>query len=188
MLRRLYHGRTPAAFRFQMAVIVIDLAIIAFFIARRCSPETRSFLWIDYSVAALVAADMIARLLASTDMLRLLKQPASWVDVFILADAAFPADARQSRLPAHPAALVAVAQQRAVAAARRSAACAPGASRSRRRQPADLPLRHHRLRLHLLLLAPAPASKAMSTRSISPSRPSPRPASATSCCRGSPAS
>jgi voltage-gated potassium channel len=89
-LRRLYHGRTPAAFRFQMAVIVIDVAIIAFFIATPVLSETRSFLWIDYSVAALVAADMIARLLASTDMLRLLKQPTSWVDIFILATLLFP--------------------------------------------------------------------------------------------------
>ena len=46
------------------------------------------------------------------------------------ADAAFPADARQSRLPAHPQALVAGAQRRAFGAARERAACAPGASRS----------------------------------------------------------
>ncbi|RUY20659.1 ion transporter, partial [Mesorhizobium sp. M7A.F.Ca.CA.001.13.2.1] len=32
-LRKLYHGRTPAAFRFQLVAVVIDLAIIAFFIA-----------------------------------------------------------------------------------------------------------------------------------------------------------
>ena len=32
-LRKLYHGRTPAAFRFQLAAVIIDLAIIAFFIA-----------------------------------------------------------------------------------------------------------------------------------------------------------
>ena len=89
-LRRLYHGRTPPAVRFQIAVIVIDLAIIAFFIATPVLSETRAFLWIDYSVAALVAADMIARLLASTDMLRLLRQPTSWVDFFILATLLFP--------------------------------------------------------------------------------------------------
>lgn len=39
-LRRLYHGRTPAAFRFQMAVIVIDFAIIAFFIATPVLSDT----------------------------------------------------------------------------------------------------------------------------------------------------
>jgi voltage-gated potassium channel len=90
VLRRLYHGRTPGAVRFQMAVIVIDLAIIAFFIATPVLSEMRSFLWIDYSVAALVALDIAARLLASTDMLRLLRQPTSWVDLFILATLLFP--------------------------------------------------------------------------------------------------
>ncbi|RWO35112.1 MAG: potassium channel protein [Mesorhizobium sp.] len=83
-LRKLYHGRTPAAFRFQLAAVIIDLAIIAFFIATPVIQDSSSFLWLDYSVAALVAADMIARLLASNDMLRLMKQPTSWVDAFIL--------------------------------------------------------------------------------------------------------
>ena len=113
VLRRLYHGRTPEAVRFQIAIIVVDLAIIAFFIATPVLSETRGFLWIDYSVAALVALDIVARLLASTDMLRLLRQPTSWVDLFILATLLFPAGARQSRLPAHPPALVARAQPRA---------------------------------------------------------------------------
>ena len=83
-LRKLYHGRTPAAFRFQVAAIIIDLAIIAFFIASPVIQQSPSFLWLDYAVAALVAADMAARLLASNDMLRLIKQPKSWVDIFIL--------------------------------------------------------------------------------------------------------
>ncbi len=89
-LRLLYHGRTPAALRFQIAVIVVDLAIIAFFVATPVLAESPSFLWIDYGVAAVVAADIVARLLASTDMLRLLRQPASWVDLFILATLLFP--------------------------------------------------------------------------------------------------
>ncbi len=89
-LRKLYHGRSPAAVRFQMAVVVIDLAIIAFFIATPILQESRAFLWLDYSVAAVVLADMVARLLASNDMLRLAKQPASWVDFFILMTLLFP--------------------------------------------------------------------------------------------------
>jgi len=89
-LRRLYHGHSPTAVRFQFAVILVDLAIIAFFIATPVLSETRSFLWIDYSVAFVVALDIAARLLASTDMLRLLRQPASWVDLFILATLLFP--------------------------------------------------------------------------------------------------
>jgi voltage-gated potassium channel len=90
-LRKLYHGRTPAAFRFQLAAIIIDLAIIAFFIATPVLQDSPSFLWLDYSVAALVAADMFARLLASNDMLRLMKRPTSWVDAFILLTLLMPA-------------------------------------------------------------------------------------------------
>ncbi len=89
-LRRLYHGRTQAAVRFQMAVIAVDLAVIGFFIATPVLADSWSFLWIDYTVAAFVAADMIARLLASTDMLRLLRRPTAWVDGFILATLLFP--------------------------------------------------------------------------------------------------
>jgi len=90
VLRRLYHGTSPAAFRFQLAAVIVDLAIIAFFIATPVLQETRSFLWLDYTVAALVGADLAARLLASNDMLRLMKQPTSWVDVFILVTLLFP--------------------------------------------------------------------------------------------------
>lgn len=89
-LRKLYHGTTPAAFRFQLAVIVVDLAIIAFFIATPVLQEMPPFLWLDYTVAALVAADLAARLLASNDPARLMRQPTSWVDVFILVTLLFP--------------------------------------------------------------------------------------------------
>ena len=90
LLRRLYHGRTPVAIRFQLAVIAVDLAIIAFFIATPVLAETASFLWIDYTIAAVVAIDMVARLLASKDILRLLRRPTSWVDIFILITLLFP--------------------------------------------------------------------------------------------------
>ncbi|MCC2688067.1 MAG: ion transporter [Rhizobiaceae bacterium] len=89
-LRKLYHGHMPAAVRFQMAVVVIDLAIIAFFIATPLLQDSRAFLWLDYTVAAIVLADIIARLLASNDMLRLMRQPTSWVDFFILLTLLFP--------------------------------------------------------------------------------------------------
>jgi voltage-gated potassium channel len=90
-LRILYHGATPSALRFQLAAVVIDLAIIAFFIATPVLQEWRSFLWLDYAVAALVALDIAGRLLASNDMVRLMRQPTSWVDAFILLTLLFPA-------------------------------------------------------------------------------------------------
>ena len=89
-LRKLYHGRSPVAFRFQLGMIVVDLAIIVFFILTPVLQDTPSFLWIDYLVAALVAADLGARLLASTDMARLIRQPTSLIDIFILLTLLFP--------------------------------------------------------------------------------------------------
>ncbi|MDH7797394.1 MULTISPECIES: potassium channel family protein [unclassified Beijerinckia] len=90
-LRKLYHGRSPAAVRFQLAVILVDLAIIAFFIASPVLRDEPAFLWLDYSIAALLAADIIARVLACTDIGRWLRQPTVWVDIFILATLLLPA-------------------------------------------------------------------------------------------------
>lgn len=84
-LRLLYHSQSPRAQRFQFAVLVLDLAIIAFFIATPLLRNADSFLWIDYSIAALLAADLVARALASTDILRWLRQMPVIVDIFILA-------------------------------------------------------------------------------------------------------
>lgn len=84
-LRLLYHGQSPNALRFQAIVLVVDLAIIGFFIASPLLRDTDSFLWIDYSIAALLAFDLIARSLAATDALRWLRQPAVIIDIFILA-------------------------------------------------------------------------------------------------------
>ena len=50
-LRLLYHGHSPVALRFQFAVLVVDLAIIAFFIIAPMWRDRPSFLWLDYAVA-----------------------------------------------------------------------------------------------------------------------------------------
>jgi voltage-gated potassium channel len=83
-LRLLYHSSAPTAQRFQFAVLIVDLAIIAFFIATPLLRDNPSFLWIDYSIAALLALDFTARALASTDLLRWLRQLPVIVDIFIL--------------------------------------------------------------------------------------------------------
>lgn len=84
-LRLLYHSQSPMAQRFQAAVLVVDLAIIAFFIATPLLRDNASFLWIDLSIAALLLADLVARALASTDVLRWLRQMPVIIDIFILA-------------------------------------------------------------------------------------------------------
>ena len=84
-LRILYHGQSPTALRFQAIILVVDLAIIAFFIASPLLRDTESFLWIDYSIAALLALDLVARGLAANDTMRWLRQLPVLVDIFILA-------------------------------------------------------------------------------------------------------
>src|SRR5688500_7312771 len=91
MLRLLYHGHSPTATRFQAAVITLDLAIIAFFIASPVLDDTSSFLWIDYTIATLLGADLAARALAARGVLRWLRQPTVWVDLFIFITLLLPA-------------------------------------------------------------------------------------------------
>ena len=90
-LRLLYHSQSPQAQRFQYSVLIVDLAIIVFFIASPVLREYDTFLWIDYSIAALLFLDLTARALASTDVLRWLRQPNIILDIFILATLLFPA-------------------------------------------------------------------------------------------------
>ncbi len=91
-LRALYHGSSRTAVRFRLAVLTIDLVIIAFFIA---APVLRdiglAFYIVDYVVAALLALDLAARALAFSDLKDWLKRPIVWVDLFILATLLFPA-------------------------------------------------------------------------------------------------
>lgn len=83
-LRVLYHGQSPTALRFQFAVLIVDLAIIAFFIIAPVWKDRPSFLWLDYAVAALLLADFVARALATTDLGRWLRQPTTIIDILIL--------------------------------------------------------------------------------------------------------
>lgn len=84
-LRQLYHGRTTAAVRFQFAIIVVDLLIIAFFIATPLIRDRPNFLWIDYAIAVIVALEIGARLLGASNAWRSLRQPSTVLDLFILA-------------------------------------------------------------------------------------------------------
>jgi voltage-gated potassium channel len=90
-LRLLYHGHSHKAIQFQRAVLLVDLAIIAFFVATPLLRGRPSFLWIDLAVALLLLADLVARTLASTHIWRRLRQPTTLVDIFILVTLLLPA-------------------------------------------------------------------------------------------------
>jgi voltage-gated potassium channel len=89
-LRLLYHGHSERAIQFQRAVLLVDLAIIAFFVATPLLRGQPSFLWLDLAVALLLFADLTARTLASTNIWRRLWQPTTLVDIFILVTLLLP--------------------------------------------------------------------------------------------------
>lgn len=90
-LRLLYHGHSRRAVRFQYAVLSLDLATIAFFLAAPLLRDRSNYyLWADTAIAVLLAADLIARSLATTDVRRWLRQPNVWVDLFVLATLLLP--------------------------------------------------------------------------------------------------
>jgi voltage-gated potassium channel len=90
MLRALYHGDTVTAVRFRTAWIVVDLAIIGFFIAAPLIRSTPFFLAVDYAIAALLALDLIARAYAWTGPGHFLRRASVWVDIFVLLTLLFP--------------------------------------------------------------------------------------------------
>jgi voltage-gated potassium channel len=83
-LRILYHGQSAPAVHFQATVLIVDIAIIAFFIASPLLKGREYFLWVDYSIAALLLVELCARALAANDILRWLKQLPVIIDIFIL--------------------------------------------------------------------------------------------------------
>jgi voltage-gated potassium channel len=86
LMRHLYHGDHPKAVRFRLAIIVIDLLLIAFFIAAPMIREKRAlFLSLDYVVAVILALDLATRALAYRSFAAWIRRPPVWVDLFILA-------------------------------------------------------------------------------------------------------
>ncbi|WP_091741584.1 potassium channel family protein [Phenylobacterium immobile] len=84
-LRSLYHGQSPQSVRFRLAIIVVDLALIGFFIAAPLLRDAPYFLALDYFCAAVLACDMAARALAFRSIIAFLKRPIVWADLFVLA-------------------------------------------------------------------------------------------------------
>lgn len=83
-LRELYHGETPQAVRFRLGVIVVDLALIAFFVVAPTIRATPFFLAVDYVVALVLATDLAARMLAAESIRGWIRRPIVWLDIFVL--------------------------------------------------------------------------------------------------------
>ena len=90
-LRMLYLGTSARAIRFQIAMAIIDLAIIIFFLVGPYFAAGHTYLIIDYAIAALIAFELGARALIASNLRRWLTRPMTWVDIAILATLLFPA-------------------------------------------------------------------------------------------------
>ncbi|MBI1406717.1 MAG: ion transporter [Caulobacter sp.] len=88
--RALYHGASPGAVKFRYGIIVLDLAIIAFFIAGPLLRKTSIFYAIDYAIAVFLTLDLLMRFLAAPDLKSWLKRPMAWVDLAVLLTLLFP--------------------------------------------------------------------------------------------------
>lgn len=89
-LRELYHGKSPGAVLFRLWVIAIDLLLIGFFIAAPFLRDYPVYLAIDYAIAFVLAADIVARALADASLKAFLKRYTTWIDLFVLATLMFP--------------------------------------------------------------------------------------------------
>ena len=89
-LRSLYLGTSRKAVRFQVTMAIIDVAIIAFFLAGPYFGAGRIYLIIDYAIAVVIAFELGARALIASNLRRWLTRPMTWVDAAILATLLFP--------------------------------------------------------------------------------------------------
>ncbi|MBB5536537.1 voltage-gated potassium channel [Rhizobium giardinii] len=90
-LRSLYLGTSRKAVRFQITMAIIDVAIIAFFLAGPYFGGGRIYLIVDYAIAVVIAFELGARALIASNLRRWLTRPMTWVDTAILATLLFPA-------------------------------------------------------------------------------------------------
>jgi len=90
LLDELYSGDSPAAIRFRLIWILIDLLIIAFFIVAPIIRDRPFFITLDYAIAGFVALDLAARAYACGKISVFLRRPNVWVDMFVLATLLMP--------------------------------------------------------------------------------------------------
>jgi voltage-gated potassium channel len=89
-LRRIERGRDASSLRWQAALAIIDLSILAFFILGPYLRSSSSYLFIDYTIAAWMLLELAARAVAASSVITLLKRPMTWIDIAILATLLLP--------------------------------------------------------------------------------------------------
>lgn len=89
-LRGLYFGRDREAIRFQVAMLLVDIAILAFFIMGPYLRAGSAYMAVDLVIAAVIAFELAARALIAPNLRYWLMRPMTWVDLVILATLLVP--------------------------------------------------------------------------------------------------
>jgi voltage-gated potassium channel len=90
-LRELYYGHEPVALRCQGVLMVLDLAIVGFFIFAQFIRDPAWFWVVDAFIAVFLVLDMSARLYALGTVRRWLLYPSNWADLVVLSTLVIPA-------------------------------------------------------------------------------------------------
>jgi voltage-gated potassium channel len=90
-LNHLYFGATRTAIRFQASMLVLDVALIAFFMASPFLEHGRWFLITEYVIAALLAVDLATRAWAYGNFRKWIMRPIVLADIAVLISVAVPA-------------------------------------------------------------------------------------------------
>ncbi len=84
-LRRLFYGHRPAAVRFQIGLLAVDLAAIAYFLATTFVEDAPWLRAVDLLLGVLLASEFLGRMLAHRHPMRYLDNSAAAVDLVVIA-------------------------------------------------------------------------------------------------------
>lgn len=79
-IRYLYEGSSPTAHKFRYALLIFDLATIAFVVATSFIAHSPVIEVIDFVLGLIILADFLARMAIERTM-RCLMRPATWADI-----------------------------------------------------------------------------------------------------------
>src|SRR5918995_1820104 len=84
-LRRLFYGHRPAAIRFQIGLLALDLAALAYFLATTFVHDAPWLRAVDLALGVLLACEFLGRMLAHRHPMHYLDNGAAMVDLVVIA-------------------------------------------------------------------------------------------------------
>ena len=84
-LRRLFYGHRPAAVAFQSALLAIDLAAIAYFLATTFLADAAWLRTVDFLLGVLLALEFLGRMSAHRHPMHYLENGAAMIDLVVIA-------------------------------------------------------------------------------------------------------